>query len=157
MSSFNNLRILTKIALTFFLLIGISLGVSILSYQSVSKLEETAKMTDHTYKVIGTLNGIAMSMVNQETGLRGYILSADDKFLAPQKAGLMDYQKNLGEVRQLTSDNPAQQKRLDALEALVATWRQKVADPELAYMANPTTRDQALAIAVSGAGKDNSG
>ncbi|SCX22348.1 Ribose and galactose chemoreceptor protein [Agrobacterium sp. DSM 25558] len=153
MSSFNNLRILTKIALTFFLLIGISLGVSILSYQSVSKLEETAKMTDHTYKVIGTLNGIAMSMVNQETGLRGYILSADDKFLAPQKAGLVDYQKNLGEVRQLTSDNPAQQKRLDALEALVATWRQKVADPELAYMANPTTRDQALAIAVSGAGK----
>ncbi|WP_143238726.1 methyl-accepting chemotaxis protein [Agrobacterium tumefaciens] len=147
------MRILTRIALTFLLLIGISVGVSILSYQSVSKLEETAKMTDHTYKVIGTLNGITMSMVNQETGLRGYLLSADNKFLAPQKAGLVDYRQNLDDVRKLTSDNPAQQKRLDALEALVATWRQKVADPELAFMANPSTRDQARAIEVGGAGK----
>ncbi|WP_234894841.1 CHASE3 domain-containing protein [Agrobacterium vitis] len=29
-------------------------------------------MTDHTYKVIRALNGITTSMVNQETGLRGY-------------------------------------------------------------------------------------
>ncbi|MVA22023.1 hypothetical protein GOZ94_24110 [Agrobacterium vitis] len=72
MSSLNNFRILTKIALTFILLIAISLGVSILSFQSLSKIEETARMTDHTYKVIRALNGITTSMVNQETGLRGY-------------------------------------------------------------------------------------
>ena len=153
MSSFNNLRILTKIALTLLFLIGISLSVGVLSYQSLSKLGKTAEMTDHTNKVISGLNSITMSMVNQETGLRGYLLSGDDKFLAPQKTGLIDYRRNLDEVRKLTSDNPGQQKRLDALEALATTWRQKVADPELALMADPGTRDQARAIEVGGAGK----
>ncbi|WP_236775298.1 methyl-accepting chemotaxis protein [Agrobacterium tumefaciens] len=110
-------------------------------------------MTDHTYKVIGALNAIITSMVDQETGMRGYVLSADEKFLAPQKAGLVAYKENMQNARQLTSDNPAQQKRLDQLEAFVATWHEKISDRELALMANPDTRDQARAIVTGGSGK----
>ncbi|NTC82476.1 methyl-accepting chemotaxis protein [Agrobacterium tumefaciens] len=153
MSLFNNLRILTKIALSLLLLIMISIGVSYTSYASLSKLEQTAAMTDHTYKVIGALNAIITSMVDQETGMRGYVLSADEKFLAPQKAGLVAYKENMQDVRQLTSDNPAQQKRLDQLEAFVATWHEKISDRELALMANPDTRDQARTIVNGGSGK----
>ncbi|CZT37524.1 CHASE3 domain-containing protein [Rhizobium sp. 9140] len=87
MSFFNNLQILTKIAATLGMLILISMGVSYSSYASLSKLEQTAAMTDHTYKVINALNGITASMVDQETGIRGYLVSADEAFLAPQKAG----------------------------------------------------------------------
>ncbi|KQS59337.1 chemotaxis protein [Rhizobium sp. Leaf371] len=153
MSSFNNLRILTKIAATLSLLILIAIGVSYSSYASLTKLEQTAAMTDHTYKVINALNGITAGMVDQETGLRGYLVSANEAFLAPQKGGLEAYAKHLKAVRTLTSDNPAQQKRLDTLESFVATWHEKIATPELALMANPATRDQARAIAASGAGK----
>ncbi|WP_236735639.1 CHASE3 domain-containing protein, partial [Agrobacterium tumefaciens] len=153
MSLFNNLRILTKIALSLLLLIMISIGVSYTSYSSLTKLEQTAAMTDHTYKVIGALNAIITSMVDQETGMRGYVLSADEKFLAPQKAGLVAYKENMQNARQLTSDNPAQQKRLDQLGAFVATWHEKISDRELALMANPDTRDQARAIVTGGSGK----
>ncbi|KQS75231.1 chemotaxis protein [Rhizobium sp. Leaf384] len=153
MSSFNNLRILTKIAATLFMLILIAMGVSYSSYGSLSKLEQTAAMTDHTYKVINALNGIAASMVDQETGIRGYLVSTNDAFLAPQKAGLEAYASDLKNVRTLTSDNPAQQKRLDTLERFVAEWHAKVATPEIALMANAATRDQARAIETSGAGK----
>ncbi len=153
MSFFNNLQILTKIAATLGMLILISMGVSYSSYASLSKLEQTAAMTDHTYKVINALNGITAGMVDQETGMRGYLVSADEAFLAPQKAGVAAYEADLKNVRTLTSDNPAQQKRLDALEAFVATWHETVSKPELAFMANPATRDQARAIEISGSGK----
>ncbi|MET0358397.1 MAG: CHASE3 domain-containing protein, partial [Pararhizobium sp.] len=137
MSFFNNLQILTKIAATLGMLILISMGVSYSSYASLSKLEQTAAMTDHTYKVINALNGITAGMVDQETGMRGYLVSADEAFLAPQKAGVAAYEADLKNVRTLTFDNPAQQKRLDALEAFVATWHETVSKPELAFMANP--------------------
>ena len=153
MSLFNNLRILTKIAATLTMLILIGMGVSFSSYASLSKLEQTAAMTDHTYKVMNALNGITASMVDQETGMRGYLVSADEAFLAPQKAGLAAYSAHLDNVRSLTSDNPAQQKRLETLETFVATWHEKVSKPELAFMANPATRDQARAIEISGSGK----
>ncbi|TCQ08668.1 methyl-accepting chemotaxis protein [Rhizobium sp. PP-F2F-G36] len=153
MSFFNNLQILTKIAATLGMLILIGMGVSYSSYASLSKLEQTAAMTDHTYKVIDALNGITASMVDQETGMRGYLVSANEAFLAPQKAGVAAYAADLKNVRSLTSDNPAQQKRLDTLEAFVADWHEKVSKPELAFMANPATRDQARAIETNGSGK----
>ena len=72
---FNNLKILHKIALTLAILMAISLGVSAISLRSLSVQQEAAGWTDHTYQVLGTLNNIKDAMVNQETGMRGYVIA----------------------------------------------------------------------------------
>jgi methyl-accepting chemotaxis protein len=153
MSLFNNLRVLTKVALTLSVLIVISLGVSLLNYRSMSQLKDTEAMTVHTYQVIGALADLSTAMVDQETGLRGYLLSTDSAFLQPYTQGVSIYDARLKSVRELTADNPAQQQRLDRLQGAVAAWHAEIADPALRLMEAAVTRAQANALVTGNSGK----
>ncbi|MFS8056966.1 CHASE3 domain-containing protein [Rhizobium sp. BR 317] len=42
-----------------------------------------------------SLKTILLSMVNQETGVRGYLVSGKDDFLAPYHNGIKDYEAAL--------------------------------------------------------------
>jgi methyl-accepting chemotaxis protein len=53
----------------------------------------------------------------------------------------------------ITSDNPAQQARLDELDRSAQSWHSDVAEREIALMGKPETREQARAIEAGGAGK----
>ena len=55
-----------------------------------------------------------------ETGQRGFVITGDEAFLAPYMASLKDLPPVLKEARELTRDNPNQQRRLDEVEPLVA-------------------------------------
>jgi methyl-accepting chemotaxis protein len=149
----NNLKIMSKLACAFVLLMGISLLVNVLSFESLNTQEEAAGWTDHTNEVLSTVDAIVGSMVNQETGVRGYLLAAKQEFLAPQIAGAKAFDTEFAKIRALTSDNASQQKRLDDLAVAVAGWKKEVVDQEIALMANPATVEKARAIETSGAGK----
>ena len=57
------------------------------------------------------------------------------------------------ELRSLTADNPEQQKRIAALDALADTWRTQVAEVEIQQMKDPATIEAARAMEASAAGK----
>jgi methyl-accepting chemotaxis protein len=153
MRALNNIKITNKVALVLSTLICVSGATSVIGYQSLAKQEQTAVMTEHTYKVVGTLDSLMAAMVDQETGMRGYLVSADEAFLAPQKKGADTFAKELATVRELTSDNPAQQARLNDLEASARSWTQRIVEAEIPMMKDPSTRDKARAYEASGAGK----
>lgn len=138
-SLLDNIRILGKIALMCFLLLAVSTTIGVVSYNSLATQEKAAGWTEHTYAVLGTVNSIVAAMVDQETGMRGYLVSGDENFLAPQKAGAKSYAENLQRARQLTSDNPAQQKRFDELETLADGWTKDVVVQETKLMASKET------------------
>jgi len=108
-----------KIGSGFGLVSGILLIVGVVSYRSTSKLIDTADWVTHTHKVLEDLNGIVLSMVNAETGQRGFVITNDQKYLEPYHLGLSTVADNVSEVRALTVDNPIEQRRMDALEPMV--------------------------------------
>ncbi|MDC7675526.1 methyl-accepting chemotaxis protein [Asticcacaulis machinosus] len=148
-----DLKVLKKIGLVLAAIIITSLAVSVTVWVVQGKLEKSAAMTTHTYEVMGRLADIQEAMVNQETGVRGYLVSADTAFLEPKLAGEKDVLTAIAAVRELTADNAAQQERLNEVEALVKTWENDVAAKELALMSDPATYEQARALEASGAGK----
>ena len=93
------------------------------------------------------------SMVDQEAGIRGYLISGDDKFLDPYRSGRANHELAFAKAKLLTSDNPTQQERLYALNRAAAGWRNDVAEREIALMGQTQTRDQARGMEASGAGK----
>ncbi|MCM2442413.1 HAMP domain-containing protein [Agrobacterium vitis] len=153
MFAFNNFKILTKISLAFTLLVILSIAICVINITGLNSQNRAVAMTEHTYRVLSTLDAISQAMVDQETGLRGYLISGTEAFLAPQKAGQAAYRKALASVRTLTSDNPVQQKRLDDLDGFASTWTNDVLTKEVALVQNPSTREQALAMESAGAGK----
>ncbi|WND02101.1 methyl-accepting chemotaxis protein [Temperatibacter marinus] len=154
MNFLKNLKISAKLASAFGVLIIILLVVSGLTLNRLSYIEDRTNWTEHTYNVLGELNGLTKAMINMETGVRGYLVSDNDtNFLEPYNAGLVAFDKHFKTVKRLTSDNPGQQKRLDDINKLAKTWINEIAKREISLMSNPATWAQARALEASGAGK----
>lgn len=154
MNFVNNMRIFVKVGLAFFILLVVSIFVNTISWNSLSRQEQSSEWTNHTNKVLSKMDAVVAAMVDQETGIRGYLLSGgDEKFLDPQKAGKAHYAETYAAVRSLTSDNPVQQKRLSDLDALVQAWQTKIVAQEIALMKDPATKEQGQQLETSGAGK----
>lgn len=151
--NFSNWKILHKLAGAFSCVIFITVCMSVTVLNSLNSVTTTDRWNVHTYQVLEEANHLISAMVNQETGLRGFLVAGRDNFLEPYNGGHEEFAKALGNLRRLTSDNPAQQQRLDQIAGLADVWRNKVAEPEIALMRNAATQDQARAMEASGAGK----
>jgi methyl-accepting chemotaxis protein len=153
MAWLNNLRLSVKLSLVFTaicLVVGIS---SAMIYRSLGVMSATEKMTVHTYQVLEQLNEIVSGMVNSETGVRGYLISADTGFLGPYEAGQKQYNAAVAKVASLTSDNAGQQRRLERVTQNASEWLSTVAQREIALMKDPATQSKARELEASGAGK----
>ena len=151
--SFSNLKIARKLSVTFAALTLLVIGLSVAVVSSLDKMSSANFWNDHTYQVLDHAGHLISGMVNQETGLRGYLVSADEAFLGPYKSGQAEFQDAFDTVKRLTADNPAQQQRLEQIDRLAKEWRTKVAEVEIGLMRNPAMREQARALEASGAGK----
>ncbi|WP_336486064.1 methyl-accepting chemotaxis protein [Methylobacterium nigriterrae] len=152
-SSLANLKIAIKIGITLAFLIGVGLATTLVSLGTLSRIEQTGHWAAHTHAVIGRMNEILIAMVNQETGVRGYLVSGQDGFLEPYRNGAARYAEAYSDVTRLTADNPVQQKRLAELDAQARIWRTDIAEREIALMRDAATREAARALEASGAGK----
>jgi len=76
-------------------------------------------MQVHTTTVMLTLNDNLISLLNAETGERGFIATGDTNYLEPFNLALQNITRNTIELRTRTKDNPIQQKNLDTLEQLI--------------------------------------
>ncbi|KQO83514.1 methyl-accepting chemotaxis protein [Rhizobium sp. Leaf262] len=153
MQFFNDMRILAKVATAFSILIMIGLGVAIIGSSSLSRQQSAAGITEHTYKVLGVLDQVTMSVAQMESNVRGYLIAPGSSYLDGKAAAEKEYRNSLAEVRQLTSDNPAQQTRLNELDTSVQGWLDNVAKPRLTWAADPATLQKAFDHAAQGAGR----
>ncbi|WP_236025111.1 methyl-accepting chemotaxis protein [Arenibaculum pallidiluteum] len=142
-----------KIGLSFvgILVIVAAMGVYISS--QISVIRRTTDWNTHTYRVLDSVDSIVSGMVGQETGLRGYLVAGKKDFLEPYNAGVKEAADGWARAKELTADNPAQQRRLDDLKAAIEQWQKGVAEREIALMANEATMQQARDMEASGAGK----
>ncbi|SMF50360.1 methyl-accepting chemotaxis protein [Azospirillum oryzae] len=148
-----NLSISKKISGAFASMVAIALAVAFSSYSKLSFIETSSGWTTHTYEVLEEVSRILGSVVNQETGVRGYLIAGDDKFLEPYREGQRRYAESLAKAKRLTADNPTQQARFAEVDHFYRTWLTTVVEKEIELMAKPETREQARALEASGAGK----
>jgi PAS domain S-box-containing protein len=95
----------------FWLPIGISAILALLLILEVRFLVHRQAWVEHTDQVISLSQHLYRVRVEQESGLRAYLLTRDERFLAPFYQG-QDVARMLeAQLRQLVSDNPDQQAR----------------------------------------------
>ncbi|HEY7986660.1 MAG TPA: CHASE3 domain-containing protein [Methylophilaceae bacterium] len=116
-----NLSIGTKIAAGYAVALLMLLIVGLTSYWNISELLQSAESRAHTFHVLQVVEQVASTLKDAETGQRGYLLTGEDKYLKPYLAAIESVNQTTQELRQLTADNPDQQRNLDKLEPLVAT------------------------------------
>lgn len=109
-----------KIGSTFALVWLLLLVIGTYSYRSTLQLIETASLVSHSNQVRFELADLLSHLQDAETGQRGYLVTGQERYLEPYTAGVAQARSSLQRVRQLTVDNPNQQRRLDTIEQLIA-------------------------------------
>tara|TARA_R110002020_G_scaffold35195_15_gene106350 strand:+ start:537 stop:2483 length:1947 start_codon:yes stop_codon:yes gene_type:complete len=150
---FTKFKVGAKFAATFALLIALFLAVAGTTFFSLRTIESASAWNTHTYDVLGHSDSLMLSVVSQESGVRGYLISADESFLAPYTAGIAQFEESMKTLLDLTSDNAEQQARLKRVQERNMEWRTTVAEPEIALMKDPATIEEARALASSGVSK----
>ena len=101
---------------------AIIIAVGFTLYAKIDLFLRTERWVSHTNQVTSKLDAILLSLVNMETGLRGYAVGGDPKFLEPFEAGKVTFDRYLKEAAELVSDNPGQVGRLQRLDELEKKW-----------------------------------
>ncbi len=94
--------------------------VGLVSYRSTLKLMDTADLVDHTHSVIGALTDLRSTLDDAETGARGYVVTGEDPYLAPYTDALRRLDHNIEALKDLTADNPVQQRNIEQIRPLIA-------------------------------------
>ncbi|WP_052250301.1 methyl-accepting chemotaxis protein [Enterobacter sp. Bisph1] len=122
---FRNLLINKKIFFAFGAVLLLLLTLCATFYNNFSNIVNTNEWNIHSWRVIDKSRALTLSLVNMETGLRGYAINGKEEMLAPWSSGKEDFVKFLQETKGLTADNAAQQKRLDGLLKQEQEWQEK--------------------------------
>ena len=121
---FDSLTFGRRLAVGFGLAGLVLLIIAFVSFRTTSGLVENNGLVSHSHQVEVKLGDLLTELVDAETGQRGFIITGDENYLAPYQAALGALPTTRESVRQLTADNPDQQRRLDALSPPSAlTWR----------------------------------
>lgn len=116
------------------LFVGFSISFAILivsslaSYLSIKKLLESNKWVDHTQQVIHNLNSGNTVILEAQASMRGYLITGKEDYLTRYKDAEKDSDAYFDEVEMLTIDNPVQQKTLQSLKPLKASFFNFMAD-----------------------------
>src|SRR4051794_37234061 len=106
------------ISLPIFLLILLAL---IFLWQ-LNSLLDAAQWVDHTDQVITQAHTIQELLIDQETGLRGYVITGEQDFLEPYQRAQASIASTLGVLASLVSDTPTQQELIGAIQANYGQW-----------------------------------
>lgn len=77
---------------------------------------------DHSERVVADSNDLIKIAVDRESGMRGFLITGDDSYLAPYELGRASFTAKLATLTDLVSDNTPQIERLKHIGALEAQW-----------------------------------
>src|ERR1700709_1351510 len=101
-----------RIAVGFALAFALLLVIGGVSYRSISALTDNSYWVAHTHEVLEHVTAALAAIKDIEAGARGFVITGDEAFLEPFRAGMQNLPRAMKDLRTLTADNPVQQKRM---------------------------------------------
>lgn len=89
------------------------------SYRDTVRVAEAATACNHSFDVQLALDEIAASLMDAETGQRGYLLTGDSGYLEPHRRAVKGLEQAINQVKRLAAGDPNQMKNILDLEPLV--------------------------------------
>ncbi|ROL80688.1 chemotaxis protein [Pseudomonas protegens] len=119
---FSNLSISQKLYAGFGVVLLILLLLVLAALRGFDQVSSSVKSNIHSYEVLSQSDALLRSLINIETGMRGYALTGRDSFLEPLEQGEKAFTDYYARIKSSTADNPEQQARLERLKVLHDQW-----------------------------------
>ena len=111
------------------IVIGSSASIAFLLHRTETA---TRLLADNIQPARSTAFQLQSALRDQETGLRGYVITGDKRFLEPYYAGLQAERAATGGLHQLLRDDDDLLADVIAIESTVDLWRASYAEPLIA-------------------------
>jgi CHASE3 domain sensor protein len=148
---FVNLTVAKRLVAGFGLAAFTLVVIAVVCYRNANLLIDTERWVAHTHQVRTELADLLSQLKDAETGQRGYIIAGQESYLEPYKAGLAAIKLTTADLKNLTSDNPNQQRRLTAITPLIESKLSEL--KETIELRRDQGFDAALKIILANAGK----
>lgn len=125
-------------------LVAILSGIVVVT--ALGNLNTATETRRQAYGTIRSLGEFRAAMLNQETGLRGFLLTGRQTSLEPYRSGSTDLEGSMVKLRVATAGSPAEAELLDAAIASARAWQEKIAKPAIVDMADAASRPAALVL-----------
>jgi signal transduction histidine kinase/DNA-binding response OmpR family regulator len=106
--------------------VAMPLGMGVLSalvfVGIIAYLINVLSWVEHSERVIGKANEISRMSADMEAGMRGFLLSGDDDFMAPYLQAKPRIAAELNGLAELVSDNAGQVERVGRIRAAQLEW-----------------------------------
>ena len=99
------------------LVLSFFLATGLVAWRNVEVLRANNQQIIHTHEVILAVDELLSAAQDAETGQRGYLLTGNVSYLQPYETATRDLNRRLGDIAELTRDNPVQQGHLNQLRA----------------------------------------
>ncbi|RLQ95193.1 methyl-accepting chemotaxis protein [Falsibacillus albus] len=112
-----------RVILSFGFLTILLVGLTVISYVNMKALEkEINNVVSHDMVVHNDIQELSKSLVDIETGERGYVITGDDTYLAPYNDGKSNVEKKLKSLTPLLRNQPSQMKKLESVQNYYNFW-----------------------------------
>ena len=118
----NKVGIVPKLYLGFALVVLSMLVVIGFVYKQSIDDSNAITSNNHIYEVMTETDTLLTSLLNMETGMRGYSIAGIEAFLEPYNNGQKDFRTHLKAIEELTSDNPGTQVKIFQLQQAELQW-----------------------------------
>ncbi|GEP05620.1 methyl-accepting chemotaxis protein [Methylobacterium oxalidis] len=137
--------------------IGTIALVSLLSSGAIlvtlNRLHEATEARGRSSQLIRALGELRTAMLNQETGLRGYLITGRTNSLEPYQSGRPALDAAINRLRAMIGNDGEPSRLLADAVSAARTWQTEIAEPAISRAADPATRPEAVRIEADGPGK----
>jgi CheY-like chemotaxis protein/CHASE3 domain sensor protein len=102
--------------------LGVGFATAIVFIALIFYLLSAMSWVEHSERVIGNAFDLQKLAVDREDGVRGFLITGDETFLAPYELGKARFSSEIESLTSLVSDNPPQVDRLRQIAAIQAQW-----------------------------------
>jgi methyl-accepting chemotaxis protein len=130
--SLKNMTLKSKVLMGGLTPLVLLLIIGIISMISIKSIIKTNNRVMLTHKILDQVNESMKSVVDMETGMRGYLLSGKQEFLEPYEKAENKTFEMLFVAQKLLNDNDEQSERLQQMKTTIKVWQKNVFEPALA-------------------------
>ncbi|WP_238200010.1 CHASE3 domain-containing protein, partial [Methylobacterium tardum] len=137
--------------------IGVIALVSVLSSGAVlitgNQLQEATDARNRSSQLTRGLDNFRTAMLNQETGLRGYLLTGREGSLEPYRSGRLALDEAISRLKVMIGNDAERTRLLADAVAAARSWQADIGEAAVRNAADPSTRAEAVRIEADGKGK----
>lgn len=103
--------------------LALFLGSGLIAFINTQTLNRNGRQIAETQEILIALNDILSLATDAETGQRGYLITGEEKYLAPYSAALLKIDGRISDLEKLVADTPDQLSRMAPLRE---GWKTKL-------------------------------